>query len=76
MVVKGVNDRRGTCVNRCNEGSRGLGGLARRREEGLSQATEAAQKHIYRLRAFTIIVLCCVAGNFELHTERAFPFVS
>lgn len=25
VAVKGANDRRGTCVNRSNEGSRGLG---------------------------------------------------
>lgn len=34
VAVKGANDRRGTCVNRSNEGSRGLG-LVGLREEGL-----------------------------------------
>lgn len=33
VAVKGANDRRGTCVNRSNEASRGLGlvGLRERR---------------------------------------------
>lgn len=55
MAVKGANDRRGTCVNRSNEGSRGLG-LVGLREEGLCSAR--APRTATVLSAPAIIALC------------------